>query len=113
MVASHNPFYPLKPKFQISESSFREKSKSFKKRSKNRQFDFPEDLSQRIKLLSQIHEVSLRKVKFQKLVKNSKESFKIMVQEKIDFSRAITFCAKKNLCVSAYEGELPTTFSIH
>ena len=95
MVASHNPFYPLKPKFQISESSFREKSKSFKKRSKNRQFDFPEDLSQRIKLLSQIHEVSLRKVKFQKLVKNSKESFKIMVQEKIDFSRAITFCAKK------------------
>ena len=37
---SHNSFYQLKPKSQIWKDSFREKSKSFKKRSKNRKFDF-------------------------------------------------------------------------
>ena len=38
--ASHNPFYSLKLKPQILGEYFREKLKSFKKLSKNREFDF-------------------------------------------------------------------------
>ena len=38
---SHNRFYPIKPKSQIWEGSFCEKSKSFKKRSKIEKLIFP------------------------------------------------------------------------
>ena len=39
---SHNPFHLLKPKTQIRDGTFREKSKNLKKRSTNGKFDFPE-----------------------------------------------------------------------